>query len=466
MNLSPENKLLLDELLSNDEEAVKRALSVLPAMKPDQSCLRALEMFWQLNPDEDLRAEAGKILKTLEKPKELKNVEGSFAIFRSLSEILPWMDENAAEIQKKNFAVFAKQLNNYEYFLSKYPIYTDVLLDAGRKLYMLFQLETEAALCFETIIKYNPENDEALYAIGRMAEKKGEADKALEYYEKSISLNPANNYAQMQAGILKSTVFDRQQEAIDHFNKVIEEDPYSVEPYIRIAEACYHLNDYARCRQYLEIAMGINEYHEEALNLQGLLQWKVENDYEKAIASFQKGIDHRIHNDSALLLKSLGDIHAQQLQDYYKARVFYEKSLKINPGQKAIIQQFIPILLRTFQDLDAVVQCYENYLQKVPADAEIKAEYAAFLVEYLHDYEAAFQQLKMALEINPQLAEAEKLMARIANYVNEPDSKETEAEEDDDEDFEFEEIDIDFDDDEEKDDDDDDFTGGSAAGDF
>lgn len=452
----------LDALLSEDSDSVRRALTQLPAAKLEHAGLHAIHLVWQLNPDEELRAEAATLLKGLEKAKDLKATEKAFEIFRSISDILPWMDENAAATQQNNFAEFRNILSKYEYFFAKYPFYTEIWLDMGRKLYMLFKLEAEATICFESIVEHNPNCDEAQYALGRIAERKGKTEMALDYYEKAIELNPNNAYAHLQAGILKSTVLGRYQEAIEHFNKVVEDDPYSAEPYIRTAEAYYFMKENERCKQFLEIALGINEYHEDALNLLGTLQWKVENNTEKAIATFQKGIDHKIHSDSALLLKSLGDIHALQLQDYNKARLFYEKSLKVNPGQKQIIQVFIPILLRTFHDLDAVTQCYNLYLEKEPEDAESKTAYAAFLIEYLHDYETAHLQLKSALEINPELAEAQKLMSRIASYVEPEEEEEKDEEEEEDVLFD-DDIEVDFD--EEEDDDDDDFSGGGAAGD-
>jgi len=466
MKLPSEYYPWLDALLSEDKDSVRRALTQLPAAKLEHAGLHAIELFWQLYPDEELRKEAAVLLKGLEKAKYLKAVEKAFEVFRSISDILPWMDEHAAVIQQNNFAEFRNFLSKYEYFLAKYPFYTERWLDIGRKLYMLFKLEAEATICFESIITHNPNCDEAQYALGRIAERKGKTELALAYYEKTIELNPNNGYAHLQAGILKSTVLGHYQEAIEHFNKVVEDDPYSAEPYIRTAEAYYLMKENERCKQFLEIALGINEYNEDALNLLGTLQWIVENNTEKAIATFQKGIDHKIHSDSALLLKSLGDIHALQLQDYNKARLFYEKSLKVNPGQKQIIQVFIPILLRTFQDLDAVTQCYEHYLDKESEDAESRTAYAAFLIEYLHDYETAHLQLKSALKINPELAEAQKLMSRIASYVEQEEKEEEENDDenlllfDDDLDVEFEEEDGDDDDD-----DDDDFSGGGAAAD-
>ncbi len=462
MKKTEAEKKIIQNLLSADADAVMRTLSELDGYFSEK-VTRAIILIWQLSEDNLQRDMAHQLLQKYLSDKDLNKINISFGLFKSVNEVFPWTDDNANEIQDENFKKFLPVLKDYEAFFSKFPHYTELLLDLGRKLYMLFNREKAAEDIFISLVKNNPKIDEALYALGRIEEKKLKNESALNYFEKAIEANEKNYFAHLQAGILKAKFFNRQHDAVEHFNKVVETDPYSVEPYVRIAEAYFDLNDIPRSKQNLEIALGINEYNEDALNLLGMIYWKVDNNTEKAIETFQKGIDHKIHKDSPLLLKSLGDIYTIQMLDFEKGRLFYEKSLQINPGQKDILQIYLPLLLKEFQDLHAVEQKFENFLQ-VNEDVEIMTDFAEFLIEYLNDYERANDYLHKALEIDSDNNRISRLLKRTKDHIdiyqlNEPFEKDLDTEEDD---WDEEWIEIEFDDD---DDDDDDFAGGSPAGD-
>lgn len=439
----------LTQILAKEATTVNNALTNLPEQPLHPNAIHAIELVWQLHPEEDVCEAAYASLLQFSNTDELESRANQFEIFRSVSEILPWMQENSEEVQMQNFEHFLPIKEQIEPLLAQSDYYSESYLDLARKLYMLFKLEDAAESCFRGLLNYAPENNEALYALGRIEEKRNNYDKALELYEKSIAVKADNIYAQLQLGSIKANVFEQYEAAIEHYNKVIEIDPYAAEPYVRVAEACYQMEEYPRAKQFIEIALGINEFQEEALNLLGTYYWKVEEDYDKAIDTYQKGLDHQVHGDSAILLASLGDLHAQYIQDMDKARLYYEKSLKVNPVQKLVLREYVPILIQEFQDFGAVGEAYEQYLEAKAEDAEMLTAFAQFLVQYLHDYETAFEQLQKALELDPEYDDAKKLLNRIEDYV----ALEDEEDEDD------------SDDDWDDDDDDDDFSGGGAAGD-
>jgi tetratricopeptide (TPR) repeat protein len=467
MMLSDEDRIIVDNLLSTNNEIVISALA-LPLVKLSDAVYKALVLVWQLNPDENLQNAAKDKLDDFHDFSQLVAINNHFEIFRSLNEVMPWTDASAAEIQHSNFELFSKQLLDYELLLTSYSLYAELLLDAGRKLLLIFQLEGEAKSCFEIIVKYNPENDEALYALGRMEERQGNSENALNYYERAIAANPDNSFAQMQTGILKKELFQKYEEALHHFSKASESDPYSVDPYVKMAEASYKMGNIPQTRQFLEIALGINEYHEEALNLLGILQWKIEENYEAAVETFKKGIDHKIHEDSALLLKSLGDIYAEHFQDFKMAKLFYEKSLKSNPAQKILLEYYVPLVLKQFQDLGAVEKAYADFLNLRPNDADMLTAFANFLCDYLNDFDSAYNYLERAVEVTPNHQAALKLLRKISDYVDTSINKNEDLEDEEDDEnviIDVIELDDDWNDDEDNDEDDDDFSGGGAAGD-
>lgn len=440
---------LKKSLLAKEETTVSSILDALEN-NPQHPRLQALQselsILAALHPNEEIQEKSHQILSGLSI--DFQELKQGFAIFQSIVEYYPWMGDYTA-LQKENFERFKIIKDQYETSIVQSPLFIELYLDLGRKLYMLFDLIEEAQCCFESILVYANNNDEAHYALGRIFERKRLYDQALAHYERCIALNPENIYGLLQTGAIKVSVFQKYNEAIYHYNKAVEIDPYAAEVYIRIAEAYYAQKDIERTKQFIEIALGINEFHEEALNLLGTVQWKEENNFEKAIETYEKGLDHQMHGDSALLLGSLGELHAVYLSDQEKARLYYQKSLKAKPQQPDRVRQLVALLMEFYQDYGAVEECYEDYLKIEKNDALIYAEYAEFLVTYMHNYEFANEKIEAALTLNPTQELALRIQNQIAGYL-------TPEEEDLDDDFD------DFDGDED-DDDDDDFVGGGAA---
>ena len=438
--------ILKNKLLNSNPEEILAQLQNIPPS--DVSEIESiLILLWQVHPDEEIQQTAYGLLAERLGPQQEAMLQETFAIFQSVTDFLPWMGDYQS-LQQQNYEKFQAGRAPYASLLATSSVFVHYYLDIGRKLVMLFDLKDEAQDCFENIIQHHPTNDEAYYALARLAEKACEIEVAQEYYEQCLQHNEGHLYANLQLGMLKAQQLDDPQGAMHCYNKVAELDPYMTEIYVRMAEACHLMEDKKRRKHFIEIALGINEYHEDALNLLGIIQWKEENDIDGAIETFQKGLDHKIHGDSGVLLASLGELYASQFSEYEKAKVFYEKSLKAKPNQPATLLKYMTILENIFQDYGAMSMAYETFLQHSQEHVGIYVAYANFLIKYMHDYEFAKMQLDQALAINDSDVDASKLLRQISGYLA-TNEEETEEELDD------------YDDD----DDDDDFVGGGAAGD-
>lgn len=408
----------------------------------------ALILLWQVHPDETIKDKALEYVITILDEAEKTQIETTFEIFHSILEYFPWMGDYT-DLQKNNFARFEQGKAHYESLLVQSSILVEYYLDLGRKLYMMFELINEAQVCFEGIIHYDAQNNEALYALGRLAERNLQMDSALDFYERCVAQNPSHVYGLLQLGILRANEFEDYEGAITCYDKVIEIEPFMAETHVRVAEAHYALKDVKRAKQFIDIALDINEYQEEALNLLGQIQWHHDEDIDAAIETFEKGLDHPVHGDSGLLLSSLGDLHNAHIGDHDKAKMYYEKALKSRTKKPETLRKLIVILENIYQDYGAISLCYETYLLSEKNDPSIYVDYANFLIKYMHDYEFAKVQLTKALAIDSTYEMALKSMRQISQYFN--DDFDNDVDDDDD----------DFDDD----DDDDEFIGGGAAGD-
>jgi tetratricopeptide (TPR) repeat protein len=439
---------LTHTLLNTDDATILSTLDQL-----DETTIKevkdALVLLWQIHPDEEIKDKTLAHLSTLLEEAEKHQIETTFSAFKSILDFLPWMGDYTS-LQAENFAQFIKGKTHYEPIIVESTILVEYYLDLGRKLYMMFDLVEEAQVCFEGIVRYAPKNEEALYALGRLAERNYQMEMALKYYEDCIESNPNHIYGLLQLGILKASIFEDYKGAIACYDRVVEMEPFMAETHVRIAEAHYELKDIKRARQFIDIALGINEYQEEALNLLGQIQWHNEGDIDAAIETFEKGLDHKVHGDSGLLLASLGDLHNTHLGEYDKAKVYYEKSLKADPRQGQTLRKLVLILENINQDYGAISMCYETYFITEKTDHSLYLDYANFLIKYMHDYAFAKVQLEHALLIDDENEMGLKLLHQISKYLSddpEGDDLPNENEEDLD------------------DDDDDDFVGGGAAGD-
>jgi tetratricopeptide (TPR) repeat protein len=413
----------------------------------------ALVLLWQVCADPTVQKLAEELLDGLLTIEQKEALRASFAVFTSIVELLPWAGDYQS-VQQQNYDQLKEVGEEYIQLLIGSPLLINYYLDLGRKLHLLFKLSEEAKECFETVIQYDPKNAAAYYALARIAESNFQTEQALHYYKQCLTYEPNHLYGCLQMGVLYAQELGDYDGAITYYNQVIEQDPYMTEVYVRIAEAYYATKDLKRTKQFIEIALGINEYHDYALNLLGTIQWKEEDDVEAALETFQKGLDHKIHGDSGVLLSSLGALYDSHFGNHDKARVFFEKALKAKPNQPETLRKFIVLLENVYQDYGAISTAYEEFLSITQNNAAIYVEYADFLIKYMHDYDFAKVQLEHALEIDDSIQEGQKLARQIATYVT--DSEEEGATDSDGDDF---------DDKDDFDDDDDDFVGGGAAGD-
>ena len=407
----------------------------------------ALVLLWQVHTNPNISELSQQLLEQQLSVEEIQTIVKTFSIFDSIISYLPWAG-NYKNLQQQNYRAFEAGKTPYEALLVASPLLVERYLDLGRRLYKMFDLVSEAKSCFESILIQQPQQAEALYALGRLVEQEGDYEQALTYYEQCVAQDQQHIYAHLQLGILQMEQEQAYKKAIEHYQVVLEEEPFMTETHVQMAKAHRGLGDLSRAKQFIDIALDINPYQEEALNLQGWIQWKDEQNVAAALETFEKGADHQVHGDSGLLLASLGRLHQEQMGDMAKARVYYEKSLAADIKQQETLQHLMQLLETHYQDYGAMAQYYERYLEQVPNDPSIHSDYAAFLIKYLNDYYTAKEQVEKALALDEDFPPAVTLSLQISQHFGEDDITTEEL------------LTI-----EEDDDDDDDFVGGGAVGD-
>lgn len=416
-------------LVVSSTEQLAQNLAVLSQEEARQA-ENVLSLLWLVHPDAALNEQAKQLLLSFCTADQMSGHSDTLSIFSSVVEFLPWKGEYRP-LQQQNFQKLMQHRTSFEPLLVS-DAWVDTYLDLGKKLYMMFQMADEARICFESIIQHKPDCEEAYYALGRVEEKQQHLPEAKALYEQCIAINPKHVYAHLQLGIIKATHENDYFAAAEHYEKVVELEPFMIEAYVRAAAVYYSMLQVERALQFLEIALGINEYHDETLELLATIQWQYQNKPEKAIETLNKGLGHPIHGDSALLLARLGSLYNDHFADYEKAKAYYEKALKIKPNQEEVLHKLIQIHLDYYQDLGAIASCYEHFLNVEKNKAQVYVDYATFLAKYLQDFDFAAIQLQEALSIEPKHLQAKQLLLQLqeqAENTVEYDEQEEEEEE-------------------------------------
>lgn len=432
--------LINQKILTVNSEQLPEALSALgPAELKEAKTL--LTLLWLVYPNSDVNEVAERLLNTYVQVDELEQLVSIFEVYKSITDKLPWMGDYT-QLQQENFNRFLEAKAPYVPLLTT-DLFVETYLDLGKKLYLMFHLDNEASSCFQDIIHHNKQCDEAYYAMGRIEEKNKNIDTARSLYQQCISINENHVYAHLQSGIICAEQDQNYTKAATHYEKVVELEPFMIEAYVQAASVQLKLQDVKRGKQFIEIALAINQYNDAALQIMGILQWKYESDIEGAILTLEKGLDNNLHGDNGLCLATLGSLYYEHFSDVEKARIYYAKSLKALPAQADTLLKFLQLLETENQDYGAMAACYENYLSAVPSDIKIIVHYAQFLIKYLNDYELAKIQLQNALQFDANHSAVRELMETIDSHLQ-PDNLSI---------------------DDHWHNDDDDFVGGGAAGD-
>lgn len=154
-------------------------------------------------------------------------------------------------------------------------------------------LKNEEVEVAEQLMRDFPDNDGSLVITGNLCYRHGDIIKALEYWNKTLQINPrqATVYKSIALLYMKKGEFDV---AVEHFRKALEIQPELPDVYVNIGHS---------------------------LMMSGRPK--------EAIEALQKEILISPDSDFAYFL--LGQAHLQE-KEYSKAQEYYEKAIKIYPG--------------------------------------------------------------------------------------------------------------------------------------
>ena len=155
-------------------------------------------------------------------------------------------------------------------------------------------------------------------------------DKAIEYFHKSIELDPSRSSVYTNLGAVYSDKINPDYDkAIEYHKKAIDINPKNEIAYSNLGNAYINgYEDYNTAMKYYEKAIQINpDFPLVYFNIGTAYQEGKEN-YNKAIECYKKAID--IGYDDADIYSNIGTCY-QLMEDYNTAIIYYENSIALNP---------------------------------------------------------------------------------------------------------------------------------------
>jgi len=163
----------------------------------------------------------------------------------------------------------------------------------------------EAALDSYKKAAKSPEFSDALFNVGYLSYELGDADTALEYYDRYLEYRPGDSAALYNKGIIYASLGNNVY-AAKCYEGAIDSDPYNVDALHNLAVIHYDTGEYERAVHYWDRLLELNEDDIDAFYGRGLALNELE-EYEGAVESFTRGA--ALAPDDGRFPYQLGNVH-------------------------------------------------------------------------------------------------------------------------------------------------------------
>ena len=196
----------------------------------------------------------------------------------------------------------------------------------GIKEQQLFNDFAGFALCNAHDTPYDEFTAEDFFYLGVTFHQQGDEKKALDYYDKTIGLNPQSAVTYDNRGSAKFALGDHQGAIADH-DKALEINPQSAVTYYNRGNAKVALGDHQGAIADFDKALEINPQYADAYGNRGNAK-NTMGDHQGAIADYNKALN--INPQSDVAYDNRGNAKFA-LGDHQGAIADYDKALEINP---------------------------------------------------------------------------------------------------------------------------------------
>ncbi len=192
----------------------------------------------------------------------------------------------------------------------------------------------------------------------------GYSEKALPWFEKALKIIPDDNEVQQDYAECCFRCGEMSR-AITWYNKVLDEDPYSIEAWFGLGKSYFISNDFPNAIEAFDFILAIEPDHRFALILEAGAYAKLKND-AKASELYARYCKLFPDEPKTYVLMGICYLH---LKEYEKAKDCFEQAIEKDPEMED------PLTISAYQDL-------------------------AFCYLYLKEYESAIKTIDKAIELD------------------------------------------------------------------
>jgi len=303
------------------------------------------------------------------------------------------------------------QQNKYDDALEK--LFTAVKLFPSADLYKILgdiffdKKDIENSInYYEKSLKLNPNFAEIYYNLGVINILKNDTVKAIESYLKAIEIKPDYKEAYFNlAHALKSN--NDLDNAVLCYQKLLSVDPHDAEAYFNLGLALHSKKELTKAILYYNESIKFDAENPNVYFSLGLAQFML-NDYDKAIMSFRKAI--LLKPDFADAYNNLGLCYYYKF-DFDKSVLYYEKSLEFNNDDAEVLNN-MGNAYKEKKQIKKAVECYKKSL-------EIKPDYkeALFDLGLIHlltgEYEQGWEYFEYRTYVEKEAHQRSALRSKI-----------------------------------------------------
>lgn len=283
-------------------------------------------------------------------------------------------------------------------------------------LYNLQKKSTQAIEYYNKYLSFLPKDAEALNNVGVSYYNMANYEKALDYYNQSLTLKPsAKTYTNMGLVYLKQNLADK---AAERFDKAIAlEKDKAFTTYYLAGKNYYELGNTDKAGSYFAKAIAANASHAPSLYYLGLLSLS-KKDSTKALDYFTRAV--AADKMYAEPLQKRGDLYYAKKQ-FDKAVTDYKMAVALNPK---LMESYLP-LGRAYVELGKYTDAIDALENAVGMDRNLGKtlylELGNLYRDKLKQYERANGYYQKFMELNPMdgkgYAEAGMNYIQLKNYT-------------------------------------------------
>ncbi|MDD3012709.1 MAG: tetratricopeptide repeat protein [Candidatus Gastranaerophilales bacterium] len=251
----------------------------------------------------------------------------------------------------------------------------------------------EAEIIYRQVIEEEPENYNALNLFGILLFQHKRYEEAIIYVEKAIDIHPIP-YFYINLGNIHSAKgeFDK---AIDFYNESLEMDPNNPDPWFGLGMCYKNKNENDKAIEYYEKAIKLNpSFYSAHVNLGNI--YKVKNEFDKAIENYKKAI--LFNQNDPDIYNSLGLVYFDRYE-IEEAIYCFQKAIKIKPNyEKAYIN-----LGNIYKTKGEITQALKYLNLAIEMNPDNYASYISLgnLMIYINKTTDAINCFKIATQLKP-----------------------------------------------------------------